>query len=197
MVFKIVLLIGGYAMGAIPFGVIIARVFYRTDIRQLGSRNTGATNVWRVLGKKPGIATLTLDALKGALPVLATCHIFPSEPLWAMGAGLAAIIGHNWSIFLMGSGGKGVATSAGVFLALVPLQGFIALGTFLIFFFSTRRVSIGSMAASVALMASTLLSDTPASLRWLVVLASTMVLIKHIPNVKRLARGEEPKVNFR
>lgn len=189
--------IGGYFLGAIPFGVLIASAFYQTDIRQHGSRNTGATNVWRVLGKKPGMATLLLDIIKGALPVFIAHRLFPNETFWIMGAGLAAIIGHNWSIFLMGSGGKGVATSAGVFLALLPLQGTISIVTFLVFFLATRHVSVGSIAAAISLLLATLLIPTPAPYQVLVILASAMVLIKHVPNMKRLSKGEEPKVNFR
>lgn len=197
MISKIILLVGGYLLGSIPFGVMIARGFYHTDIRQLGSRNTGATNVWRVLGKKPGIATLALDIAKGVAPVLVARRFFPMEPVWIMGAGLAAIVGHNWSIFLMGSGGKGVATSAGVFLALIPLQGTLAIATFLTFFLTSRHVSVGSMAAAVALLIATWALPAPTPFRILVLIASAIVLIKHIPNIKRLSRGEEPKVNFR
>ncbi len=190
-------LIGSYLMGAIPFGVIIARVFYHTDIRQHGSRNTGATNGWRVLGRKPGITTLLLDALKGVIPVLVAKRIGSETPSLALVAGLAAIIGHNWSLFLMGSGGKGVATSAGVFLALVPLQGLIALISFLIFFLTTRHVSVGSVCGATALLISTFIIDTPPMLRWLIGAAAIMIVVKHVPNMKRLAKGEEPKVNFR
>ncbi len=196
MLAKGLVLTGGYLLGAVPFGVIIARVFYKTDIRQHGSRNTGATNVWRVLGKKPGITTLALDAVKGVVPVVVARHCFPNDALLIMGAGLAAIIGHNWSIFLMGSGGKGVATSAGVFLALIPVQGLIAVGTFLVFFLISRRVSVGSIAAAIALLVATFLVHTPMPFRILVFLASTMVLFKHVPNMKRLVKGEEPKVNL-
>lgn len=192
-----VLIVLCYFVGAIPFGVLIAKIFYGVDIRQHGSKNTGATNVWRVLGKKPGSITLLLDALKGVLPVLAAHHFYPNLPWVAAMSGLAAIIGHNWSIFLKGAGGKGVATSAGVFLALVPVQGTVAVLTFLIVFFTFRRVSVGSMAAAMALLTCTLLIPTALAIRILVVAASLMTIIKHIPNMKRLAKGEEPKVNFR
>ncbi len=185
-----------YLIGAIPFGVIIARVFYHVNIREHGSKNTGATNVWRVLGKKPGIATLTLDALKGVLPVVLVRHFFPNHVGFAVACGLAAIVGHNWSIFLMGSGGKGVATSAGVFLALVPLQATLAVVTFLIFFLSTRHVSVGSMAGALVLLVSMFLTNTPPTLRILGIVAALMILVKHIPNMKRLAKGEEPKAKF-
>lgn len=186
-----------YLIGAIPFGVIIARSFYHADIRQMGSRNTGATNVWRSLGWKPGLVTLVLDILKGAVPVLICRARWPGMPMLAVVAGLAAIIGHNWSVFLMGSGGKGVATSTGVFLALLPVEGCAAIVTFLVFFLMTKHVSVGSMAGAVALLITCLIRQHPPIVDAVVLLASAMILIKHIPNMKRLARGEEPKVPMR
>ena len=189
-------LVGSYLLGAVPFGVLIARQIYKTDIRQHGSRNTGATNVWRVLGARAGASTLALDALKGAVAVVAARLLLPDELGSHVAAGAMAIIGHNWSVFLRGAGGKGVATSAGVFLALMPVQAVIALAVFLIFFLTTRHVSVGSMAAAIALFISTLVIETPGLLRILVFVAAVMVLVKHVPNMKRLARGEEPKVKF-
>lgn len=194
---ELILIFFGYLLGAVPFGVLIAKFFYHVDIRQHGSRNTGATNVWRMLGKKPGMGTLALDILKGAIPVIIAHRFFFDRPLMAIFAGLASIIGHNWSIFLMGSGGKGVATSAGVFLALLPLEGVIALVVFGIFFFSTRHVSVGSMAGALALLTATLVRDTPNTIRVFVVVAAAMIVIKHVPNMKRLVKGEEPKVQFK
>jgi glycerol-3-phosphate acyltransferase PlsY len=187
----------GYFLGAIPFAVLISRFIYGVDIRTMGSKNAGATNVWRTLGAKPGVATLALDILKGVAAVLAAKAVAPDRPGVAIAAGLAAIIGHNWSVFLNLKGGKGVATSAGVFLALMPLQALIALATFLVFFLSTRHVSVGSMAGAAALIASSFLSGTDLTLRVLVVVAGLMIVMKHVPNLKRLARGEEPKVSFR
>lgn len=186
-----------YLLGAIPFGLIIARLAYKTDIRQMGSGNTGATNVWRVLGKKPGIATLALDVSKGVVAVAAARSIFSGAAYMPLACGIAAIAGHNWSVFLKGKGGKGVATSAGVFLTLLPMHMGVALAAFLLLFFSTGHVSVGSIAGSVTLLATTFVFQTNHVYRILIVLASIMILIKHIPNMKRLARGEEPKVRFR
>ncbi|MBV9079712.1 MAG: glycerol-3-phosphate 1-O-acyltransferase PlsY, partial [Elusimicrobia bacterium] len=190
-------LIGSYLAGAIPFGVLIARGFYHVDIRTMGSRNTGATNVWRSLGPRPGATTLALDALKGAVGVAAARHWFPASLAMPVAAGVAAIVGHNWSVFLRGSGGKGVATSAGVFLALMPVQTLVAIAVFLGFFLTTGHVSVGSMAAATALAVASFVVSTPWPLRLLVVVAAAMVLLKHIPNMRRLSRGEEPKVKFR
>jgi glycerol-3-phosphate acyltransferase PlsY len=194
---RLSLVVGSYLLGSIPFGLVIAHFFFHTDVRQQGSGNSGATNVWRVLGWKPGLATLLLDILKGFLPVLMSMKLFPNDLGTSLLCGLAAILGHNWSLFLKGSGGKGVATSVGVFLALMPKQAGLAILTFLIFFLLTHYVSVGSMAASLVLAASCFIFDTPALLKFLVILASTMVLVKHLPNIKRLVKGEEHRVNFR
>ena len=193
----IVAIIGSYLLGAIPFGVLIAKYGYHTDIRQFGSQNTGATNVWRVLGPGPGASTFVLDFLKGLGPVLVSKHLFEQVTLIPILVGMAAIVGHNWSLFLNGKGGKGVATSAGVFLGLIPMHTLIAVSAFGIVFIITRRISIGSMASALTLVGSTFFINTPLSMRIVSILASIMILIKHLPNIKRLARGEEPKVNLR
>jgi glycerol-3-phosphate acyltransferase PlsY len=193
----LLLIVASYFIGAIPFGVIISRKFYGVDIRTVGSRNPGATNVWRTLGAKPGAATLALDALKGAAGIVACRFLLPGVLGVQVACGVAAIIGHNWSVFLKGSGGKGVATSAGVFIALMPAHAAIAIAVFLVFFRTTGHVSVGSMAAAVALAAATFVLKTPDLYRALVVLAAIMVLVKHVPNMRRLSRGEEPKVNFK
>jgi acyl phosphate:glycerol-3-phosphate acyltransferase len=186
----------GYIFGALPFGFWIAKFFYGVDIRVHGSGNTGATNVWRTLGKKPGSITLLLDILKGVLPVLLARRFTGIDGV-AIATGLAAIIGHNWSLFLRGRGGKGVATSAGVFLALIPLQTLAALGVFGIGFGLTKRVSVGSLAACVALLICVMIMETSFTIRVTVLAAGLMMLAKHIPNIKRIAAGTEPKVSFK
>lgn len=190
------LLVFSYLLGSIPFGLLIAKKFYQTDIRQLGSGNTGATNVWRSLGTKPGAVTLALDIVKGVLPVCLARLFFPQQYGAQTAVGFAAICGHNWSVFLNGSGGKGVATSAGVFLALMPAEAGLSLLGFLIGFFTTRHVSVGSMIGAVVLMVCSLYFDNPSLFRVLTILAGIMILAKHVPNMKRLAHGEEPKVRL-
>lgn len=185
-----------YLSGSCPYGVWIGKYFYHVDIREYGSKNTGATNVWRVLGAKPGIITFTLDFLKGYLPVWWATHYHWPESVIPVMAGVAAIVGHNWSLFLKGKGGKGVATSAGVFMALMPLHTFIAIAVFAVVFGISKRISIGSMVSATSLVIMTFVLTTPLILRWVSVLASLMILLKHIPNIKRLARGEEPKVTL-
>jgi glycerol-3-phosphate acyltransferase PlsY len=197
MLEKIVFIAMSYVVGAIPFGYLIVKLFYKTDIRQHGSGNPGATNVWRTFGKKPGAVTLAFDILKGVVPVLAARRFFPDQSGMALACGMSAIIGHNWSLFLRGKGGKGVATSIGVFLALIPFPSLIAVAVFLAVFFTTGHVSTGSMAGSAGLVAGTFIWETPWSIRAVVILAGLMILIKHVPNIKRLADGTEPKVKFR
>jgi len=187
---------GGYLIGAIPFGAIISKVFYKKDIRLCGSGNTGATNVWRVLGPMPGVTTLILDVLKGVIPALIAKRLFPTQPLVQVLCGLTPIVGHNWSLFLRGKGGKGVATSAGVFLSLLPIESAFAIAAFIIVFLLTKHVSLGSMAGALALTIASFWFGTYGVFRALVLLAAIMILIKHIPNMRRLAKGTEPKVKF-
>ncbi|MFN0116754.1 MAG: glycerol-3-phosphate 1-O-acyltransferase PlsY [Elusimicrobiota bacterium] len=193
---SIFVLMLSYFIGAIPFGLIISQKFYGVDIRQQGSGNPGATNVWRVLGKKPGIITLLLDFSKGLIPILIANALLPREYGTTALAGLLAIVGHNWSVFLKGSGGKGVATSAGVFVGLMPIQTMIAIVAFGVVFFFYKWVSLGSMAAAVFLVLSSLITNSPVLYKFLTLVAAFMVFWKHRSNIKRLLKGEEPKVNF-
>ncbi len=194
---KVLLIMGSYFLGAIPFGFLIAKFGYNIDIRHVGSGNPGATNVWRSLGRKAGVTTLFLDIVKGVVPVMVARALFPGEELFSVMAGLISIVGHNWSIFLKGKGGKGVATSAGVFIALIPLQALIAVITFAILFFSTRYVSVGSIFASMALVIGVFSFATSNFIRVTVTAAAVMVIVKHIPNIKRLLNGTENRVKFR
>lgn len=194
---RILIIAASYLIGGIPFGLLIGRTFYNVDIRQHGSGNPGATNVWRTLGKKPGATTLTLDILKGVASVMMARWWLPGNSAMAIAAGVASIVGHNWSPFLKFRGGKGVATSAGVFLALLPIHTLFALAGFLIFFFTTRHVSVGSIAGAVTLFVSSFLIPVDRRFQIVILLASVMILLKHIPNIKRLAQGTEPKVSFK
>ena len=152
--------IGAYLMGSIPFGFLVAKA-RGVDIRSAGSGNIGATNAMRVLGKPAGIAVLLLDAAKGyaavaILPVLLFKVLPPSSPgpvMLPLLAGICAVLGHNYTCWLKFKGGKGIATTAGVYLALAPLELLIALVVFLLAVAVTRYVSVGSIAAAIALPA--------------------------------------------
>lgn len=179
-----------FLVGSFPTGVLAGRL-NGIDIRTVGSGNVGATNVFRALGKPWGIATLIVDALKGFLPVLLLLKAFP-EPSWVPTAGaLAAVLGHTFSPFLRFRGGKGVATSAGVFLALLPLPTTAALAVFLAVFLPTRIVALGSLSASLALPTAAFWRSglTPAS--GLAALLALLIFLKHIPNIRRLLSGRE------
>jgi glycerol-3-phosphate acyltransferase PlsY len=148
---QVLLCIGAYVIGSIPFGVVVARA-KGVDLRQVGSGNIGATNVARVLGASVGLIVLLLDAAKGALPTLVALHYCGWASVIAA-TGAAAILGHCFSPFLAGKGGKGVATSFGVFLVIAPALAGIAVLAFLVIWRITRVPALGSLAGSAALSA--------------------------------------------
>jgi glycerol-3-phosphate acyltransferase PlsY len=135
-----------YLVGSIPFGLILSKLFAKRDIRSAGSGNIGATNVMRVLGKKLGVLTLMFDILKGAIFVILAEVVTHSE-IWASLAGLAAFLGHLYPIYLNFRGGKGVATSVGIFLFLAPYALLVDIVIFLLVVYQTRYVSLGSIIA--------------------------------------------------
>lgn len=187
-----------YLVGSIPTGYIFGRLMKGLDIRQYGSGNVGASNVMRVLGKKYGILTLLLDAAKGIAAV------WVIGPLWGcamldfsniqLASGIASIAGHNWTCFLNFKGGKGVATSAGVFLALAPLVTLCLLAVWSLVAYLFRYVSLASMAASAALPIFLYIFHRPTS--W--VIAGFFLLCvsiwKHRANIQRLLEGKEHKI---
>ena len=187
------LCLAAFVLGAVPFGFLAGRL-QNKDIRQLGSGNIGATNVYRYLGIGPAIVVFLLDVLKGLAPVLAAQHLFPSSSWWAMGAGLAALLGHTYSPFLGFKGGKGVATSLGVLIGLSPLVAGLSLSVFIIAVALTRYVSLGSVlaAATEAILIVTL--SNPLSSRLLGLLAAFFVIYKHRANIVRLRAGTENKI---
>jgi glycerol-3-phosphate acyltransferase PlsY len=156
-----------YLLGSIPFGVLVAKA-KGVDIRSAGSGNIGATNAMRVLGKPAGILVLLLDALKGYaavawLPVMLSRWLGECRrliPVLPVIAGIGAVLGHNYTCWLKFKGGKGIATSAGVYLALAPWAVLIALVVFLLAVAVTRYVSVGSIAAAIALPAASLGHDS-------------------------------------
>lgn len=186
-------LAAAYLLGAIPFGLVLARVFKGIDVREHGSQNIGATNVARTAGKPLGVLTLVFDAAKGAAPVLAAQHLAWGW-LAAVG-GLVAVLGHVLPIYLRFRGGKGVATAAGVFGALAPLPTAIALGVFLLLVIPFRVVSVGSLAASVALVAATVALDEPTPIVALAAAVAVVIFVRHRGNIRRLFFGREPRVD--
>jgi len=183
------LLILAYLVGALPFGLLIAKSFCHIDLRRSGSKNIGATNVARSCGLKFGIAALVLDILKGYLPVALAVYMSPSAFFWTLVA-LAAILGHMYSVFLYGKGGKGVATSVGIFLALSPTALFWGVGVCLALIYLTGYVSLGSLAL-VSVVPLVLLLSGDFSLVFVGLVIMGLVFWKHRENIDRLLQGRE------
>ena len=188
---------GAFLLGSVPTGYLLTRALKGIDIRGHGSGNPGATNVFRVVGKGAGILTLAIDILKGWAPVFLATRLFPGDRVLASFVALAAIAGHNWTPFLMFRGGKGVATSIGAFLALVPGPAGIAIGCFAACFLITRIVSLSSLAGAAALVVSTALLTRSIFLSSLTAFCALLVFILHKKNISRLLHGEEPKLELR
>ncbi len=186
-----------YLAGSIPFGVLFARA-RGIDLRTVGSGNIGATNVARALGRKMGIVVFLCDAAKGFGPVLAARHFLEGRvehgPWVVAAVGVAAFLGHLTSPFLLGRGGKGVATGFGVFLALAAAPALIAGGLFVALYAATRTSSIGSLAGATAVPPLLHLFGAPPAF---VVAAAAMwalIVVKHRGNIARLLRRTENKV---
>jgi glycerol-3-phosphate acyltransferase PlsY len=173
------------------------------DIRTVGSGNIGATNAFRVLGKRWGIFVLLMDALKGWVAVQigasVVWQLVPGAPLeyLRITAGVAAILGHNFTCWLRFKGGKGIATSAGVLVALVPWALLIILTIFIILFVTTRYVSVGSIAASFALPFATWFTEHDLGLTIITGFLGLLAILKHRKNIQRLLNGTENRIQFR
>lgn len=188
MIAAAALLVASFAAGAIPFGVVVSRAFYRRDIRTVGSGNIGAANALRALGVKGAVAVLALDALKGALPALAGIAV-GGTPLGA-GAALAAVLGHCFSPFLGFRGGKGVATNFGAVLALAWPAGLAFALVWIAAVGVSRYASVGSMLASAAMGPVLWLAAGPAAGAY--GLASALLIVgMHRGNLARLRAGTE------
>jgi glycerol-3-phosphate acyltransferase PlsY len=186
----IAVLVGAYLSGSVPYGLLIARA-RGVDVTKVGSGNIGATNVARALGKKTGVIVLVLDALKGLGPALAARLLWPDRPGISAAAGLLAILGHVFPIWLKLRGGKGVATGLGVFLALTPLATLAAAVVFGAIYATKRIVSVGSIAAATILPLAMLVLHAPRAHLALGIAAWLLVLIRHQSNIRRLLRREE------
>ena len=182
-----------YVLGSVPSGLWLGLWLRGVDIRKEGSGNIGATNTMRTLGKLYGLAALAFDVFKGWLPVILAPYLHSWEYL-PIGCGMAAIIGHTFPIFLWFRGGKGVATSTGVFLGLAPMPMAVAAAVFFAVVAATRMVSAGSVAAAAAMSAAVFLFDIPWPVRWFTLFAAALVIIKHHSNIRRILRHEENKL---
>jgi acyl phosphate:glycerol-3-phosphate acyltransferase len=193
------LIIGSYLLGAVPFGFAIAKA-RGVDIRAVGSGNIGATNVGRALGKKWGFFVFGLDVLKGLIPTMIARHLHGDEAgLAVVLTGFAAIAGHNWPVYLKFRGGKGVATSCGVFLAIFWQGVLIAFGLWVVVVAISRMVSLGSILASLGLLASAFMLQGEPLGRGLYVtlfagLGALLSIIRHRANIGRILNGTENRI---
>ncbi len=182
-----------YLIGSIPSGLILGKLFWHTDLREHGSHNIGATNAWRTLGKRAGIAVFIADSIKGQAGVVLGL-LLAGTPLAAVLGGLFAIIGHSFSLFLRFHGGKGVATSLGV---LTMMMGNVTLIVFAIWFaivYLTRYVSLGSVVAAFLTPVLAALFAYPVEYIVFSVIAAVLVIVRHRENIKRLMNGTENKI---
>jgi acyl phosphate:glycerol-3-phosphate acyltransferase len=193
--------VAAYLIGSIPFGILLAKMFGGVDVRKAGSGNIGATNVARVAGPLPGILTLVLDGVKGAAAVWLAARFTNDSALWMTIAGLSALIGHCFPVWLSFRGGKGVATAAGMFLALCWPAALGAIGVFILVVLFSRFVSLGSVSAAAAMPLLIYLLWAPHHAPPLVVTfgafaAAMLVVYKHDANIQRLVEGREPRFSF-
>jgi len=185
--------LAAYLLGAVPFGLVIARRVAQVDVRSVGSGNIGATNVARAAGKGVAAVVLLLDALKGFVPA-SLAAAWTGEPWAAAWAGFAAFLGHCFPVYLRFRGGKGVATALGVSLALAPWAALAGAVTYFAVFKGFRLSSLGSLAgALVATLVAFLTAASPAY-AWAVVAMVLVIFVRHSGNIRRLLRREERKV---
>lgn len=186
-----------YVIAAIPFGLVLAKIFAKKDIRQFGSKNIGATNVTRVLGKKLGFFTLILDGLKGAVMVIAARFTFYDAQnlhLILVLVATVAVLAHIYPIYLDFKGGKGVATAIAVLFALDPSVGFLAVCFWIMAFCLFRISSVSSLIAIFSSIALSSSFEAPPSQIYFCWFLSILILVRHKENIIRLLTGEEKKL---
>ena len=194
VIFTALLLLAiGYLLGAIPSGYIAGRWLKGIDLRNCGSGSTGATNVLRNVGKGPALAVFLIDVGKGALAVLLAKSVGLNDWIQVL-AGLAALAGHIWPVWLGWNGGKAVATGFGMFLGLAWPVGLACFGLFMAMISIFRIVSLSSVVAAIGLPLLILLSGGSSAYLVVSLVASLMVLWRHRSNIKRLIAGSEPKI---
>jgi glycerol-3-phosphate acyltransferase PlsY len=195
-----------YLIGAVPFGVLAGRLAGGVDLRRHGSRRTGATNALRTLGLGWAGAVLVLDVAKGIVAVLLARSLYlagaPGSPEWVAAAcGVAAVIGHNWSVFIGFGGGRGVATSAGGMLAISPLTLAAVAPLVAVMVWRTRFVSLGSLTAAIAAPLITAALAATDVVGWAAaayaIAAGTLIVVSHADNLARLRAGTERRIGER
>jgi acyl phosphate:glycerol-3-phosphate acyltransferase len=199
----IVVAVVGYLLGSIPTGFLVAKA-RGIDIRAVGSGNIGAANTFRAIGRSAGIFVLIVDALKGFAAVEASYLILPFFGVtdtaqaihYRVVAGIFAVLGHNYTCWLSFKGGKGIATTAGVYLALVPLSVGLAVAAFVVAVLLTRYTSVGSMVGAIVLTLVVCLTQQDLTLKIVTIALCTLAILKHRTNIKRLIAGTENRIEF-
>ncbi len=207
MEYVIIMVLISYLLGSIPTSIITGRLLKGIDIRQYGSGNAGATNVFRVLGWKAGVFVLFVDMLKGLVPTIWVYQLalkgvsWPSIDLQIL-AGLSAVFGHIWTIFAGFRGGKGVGTGAGVIIGLAPFAVLVGLCVFVVTVAITRYVSLGSILASLtvpvtlAIQKYALHQAVPVELLIFSLFIPALIIFTHRGNIQRLLKGQENRIQL-
>jgi len=194
-------LLASYLIGSVPFALVVGKFFYKTDVRQHGSGNLGGGNTGRVLGKKAGVAVMTLDLLKVSFVVFLAEVICGSDPAVAC-CTLAAAAGHCWPVFARFKGGKAVATLYGFAFGLLavlgysPLVFFLPLLVFLAVLYITKIISLSSMLSAAAVTLYSFLAEHPLPISLAFVIFTLLIVVRHIPNIRRMAEGRENKIKW-
>lgn len=191
----------GYVLGSVPFALVVGKLFYKTDIRNYGSKNLGGGNTGRVLGKKAGVAVMTLDILKVTLAMFLASLIADSHVMLTA-AGLAAAIGHCFPLFARFKGGKAVATMYGFLFGLIVVGGYsiffflIPLISFLVILYIGKIIALASMGSAV--VATVYVALSTGSVLFTIALAvfTLLIILRHIPNIKRIIKHEENKIKW-
>jgi len=193
MPFGIFIVLFGYLLGSVPFGLILTKLFSQVDPRKKGSGNIGATNIFRTAGRTLGILTLICDVLKGFLPIWIATYWNLSD-YWIAAAGLSPFLGHLFPIFLGFKGGKGVATALGAYLAVSPVAVGIELLLFVILIWRWRFVSLGSICCAMTMpILIAFFRSSSRAYFILSVIIGFLILFRHQPNITRLLQGTENK----
>lgn len=195
MISAVLAYLGGYLAGSVPFAFLLARRV-GIDVRTAGSGNVGAANVLRTTGAWRGVIVMALDVAKGALAVLLAGITAGGAPVAAV-TGAAAVVGHIYPVWLRFHGGKGVAVAAGVFVVLTPIATAIAAALFLLTVWTTRYVSLGSIAATLALPPVAWLTGAPGAVVAAAGGTATLILFRHRANLRRLRAGTERRMGTR
>lgn len=193
----VILAMTGYTFGSIPFGVIISWAVRRIDVRDYGSGNTGTTNVLRTVGRPAAVLVLLLDMVKGILPIVLSRMVSDAASVESVAA-LAALLGHNWPVFLAFRGGRGTAAGWGSLLIISPLSGMVATVLGIAVLGGTRYVSLGSIVATTAgtvtLVGLSLAGQLPLGYIWFGAIGGPLVVLRHKDNIQRLLKGAERKM---